>query len=79
MNTINKTKQIVSRITDDIFISIKLINAIKDNLTNAEIDQLWKELDLDLNALNDDFIINEDGEFESITTQLLNIYPDDNK
>tara|TARA_Y100001963_G_C6757796_1_gene437849 strand:- start:1146 stop:1358 length:213 start_codon:yes stop_codon:yes gene_type:complete len=70
MNTRNKTKQIVSRITDDIFISIKLINAIKDNLTNAEIDQLWKELDLDLNALNDD---NES------MNDLLNIYPDDNK
>lgn len=70
MNTRNKTKQIVSRITDDIFISIKLINAIKDNLTDSEIDQLWKELDLDLNALNDD---NES------MNDLLNIYPDDNK
>tara|TARA_R100000781_G_scaffold87637_2_gene53947 strand:- start:187 stop:399 length:213 start_codon:yes stop_codon:yes gene_type:complete len=70
MNTRNKTKQIVDRITDDIFISIKLINAIKDNLTNAEIDQLWKELDLDINALNDD---NES------MNDLLNIYPDDNK
>jgi len=70
MNTINKTKQIVDRITDDIFISIKLINAITDNLTDSEIDQLWKELDLDLNALNDD---NES------MNDLLNIYPDDNK
>tara|TARA_R100000655_G_scaffold109388_1_gene163744 strand:- start:2419 stop:2631 length:213 start_codon:yes stop_codon:yes gene_type:complete len=70
MNTRNKTKQIVDRITDDIFISIKLINAIKDNLTDSEIDQLWKELDLDLNALNDD---NES------MNDLLNIYPDDNK
>jgi len=70
MNTINKTKQIVSRITDDIFISIKLINAIKDNLTDSEINDLWKELDLDLNALNDD---NES------MNDLLNIYPDDNK
>ena len=69
MNTINKTKQIVDRITDDIFISIKLINAITDNLTDSEIDQLWKELDLDLNALNDD---NES------MNDLLNIYPDDN-
>jgi len=69
MNTRNKTKQIVSRITDDIFISIKLINAITDNLTDSEIDQLWKELDLDLNALNDD---NES------MNDLLNIYPDDN-
>ncbi len=70
MNTINKTKQIVSRITDDIFISIKLINAIKDNLNDSEINDLWKELDLDLNALNDD---NES------MNDLLNIYPDDNK
>ena len=54
MNPVSKIRQIVEHITDDVLIANKLMGAISNELTAEEIDILWRELKLHLNALNDD-------------------------
>ncbi len=54
MNPVSKIRQIVDHITDDVLIANKLMGAISNELTAEEIDILWRELKLHLNALNDD-------------------------
>ena len=54
MTTEKKAQQIVDHITYDILLSNKLIMLITKELTDNEIDMIWRDLKLNLNALNDD-------------------------